>query len=295
MLANIGFGASELVLVCVAPKTLPLPNIGFGVSELEEDGAAAEMLPNDACGFDALFCAVFAGVVLAPNWNGEAVAAALLLVFPNVIDVEPDPRVPLFWPKPPNAVGCEVPNVDTLLLLLLLPNGLPGAVVFESLFAAAPRKLKAFEAGGCDGCDCCDPKGELLAGVAPKAVEVLPKFKSGCALKAGILPLLLFMLLPPKPEAGGKDELGVEVPNGFGADGCGKLLVELLPKANVPALGAFCCCGCPNPKPPPAFCCGCGAVGANGFAGAALALGSGPKSNALAEGGLGLKEERPYA
>ena len=247
--------------------------------------------------------------MLAPNWKGVVLAAELLFRFPNKLlaGAEADAAL-LFWPKPANALVCGVgaalksppddAEVDTLLSVL--PNKLEAGVL-DSLLGVAPN-VKGLDADALDvlfceapkagGCDCCAPKVKLLpAGVeAPKLVLVLPKFKSGFALKGDIEPLVLLLLLPKPELAGGKDAV-VEFANALDADCAGgKLLVELLPKLNAPPLDASCCCGCPNVNPPDELC-GAGADCAKGFE----ALGSGPKLNAFAVGGLLLKAERPCA
>jgi hypothetical protein len=210
--------------------------------------------------------------------NGEAGAA--VLEFP-------------FEPKPPNMLFCVVefvlksPPVGADVEALLLVNMPPEAGALSLFFAAEPRKVNSLAAGMpaalfCEApkagvCDDCAPKVKLLAG----AGVVAEKFRSGCGLKGDAPPALL----PPKPEAGGKDAL-VDCANGLlGVADCagGKLLVELLPNAKMPAPDAFCCCDCPNRLPPGVLCC-C----AKGLE-AAPALGSGPKLKPLAEGGAGLK------
>lgn len=191
----------------------------------------------------------------------------------------------------------EDAEVDALLPIL--PNT-PPVGVLDSLFGVAPNVKGAgagvlgalfCEAPKVGGCDCGAPNVKPLLGVeAPKAVLVFPKFKSGFALKGDIEPLVLLLLLPKPEAAGGKDAV-VEFAKGFG-EACagGKLLVELLPKPNAPPLDASCCCCCPNEKPPDELW-GAGADCAKGFE----ALGSGPKLNAFADGGFGLKAERPCA
>lgn len=245
--------------------------------------------------------------MLAPNWND---GVAPLFVAPKMLlaGVEAD-GVLVLWPKVNGALLCGVgaapksPPVEAELgaSLVLSPNKLVEAGAVESLFAAAP-KVKGADAGAAAGvfdapkagcCDDCAPnvKPPLVGVEPPKAGELLPKFMSGCALNCVMAPLEL-LLFEPKLE-GGKEDVVVAA-NGFDA-GCagGKLAVELLPKPNMPPLGVSCCCDCPNVKPPEAFW-GAGADCAKGFE-AAPALGSGPKLNALADGGLGLKAERPCA
>lgn len=184
---------------------------------------------------------------------------------------------------------------------LLLNKPAEGGVL-SFLFDAAPRKLKSFAAGVLAALFCetpkagvgvdCAPNGKLLVGAgaeAPKLGAVAPKSSSGWRLKGDAEPALL----PPKLEAGGKDEF-VDCANGLlGVDDCagGKLLVELLPKAKSPAPDGVSCCDCPNMLPPGVLCC-C----AKGFdAAPAPALGSGPKLKVFAAGGLGLNAERPCA
>jgi hypothetical protein len=169
-----------------------------------------------------------------------------------------------FEPKPPKVLFCVVafvlksPPVGADVEALLLVNKPPEAGALSLFFAAAPRKVKSLAAGVLAALFCEAPKTGGCADCAPKV-----KLLAGAGA-----------LLPPKPEAGGKEAL-VDCANGLlGVADCagGKLLVELLPNAKTPAPDALCCCcDCPNTLPPGVLCC-C----ANGLE-AAPALGSGPK------------------